>query len=241
MNQGLWLKEAVRPWGIALDESQIKQFEQYFRILVEMNKVMNLTGITEEREVYVKHFYDSLTLMLQIADQGKSIKQMIDVGTGAGFPGIPLKIANPEWEVVLLDSSRKRIQFLEQVVSELGLKHVTCIHGRAEDFAHQKTYRQMFDLATARAVARLNVIAEYCLPFVKVGGSFIAMKGSSVEEEVQEGKRALHVLGKNQVVVRKLELPDEMGLRHLVHLTKRDHTPKAYPRKAGIPVKQPIV
>lgn len=241
LEQGLWLQEAVKSWGIDLDETQLKQFDQYFHLLVETNKVMNLTGITEEREVYVKHFYDSLTLMLQLGEKGKSAFHMIDVGTGAGFPGIPLKIANPDWKVVLLDSSRKRIQFLEQVVAELGLQHVTCIHGRAEDFAHQTEYRQIFDLATARAVAKLNVIAEYCLPFVKVGGSFIAMKGSVVEEEVIEARRALHVLGKNQVEVRKLTLPDEMGSRHLVHLTKRDHTPKVYPRKAGTPVKQPII
>lgn len=241
LNQGTWLQNAGRQWGIELTEKQLYQFDQYFHLLVETNKVMNLTGITDEREVYIKHFYDSLSILEVLKDFPKQqLHQVIDIGTGAGFPGIPLKITIPEWEFVLLDSSKKRIQFLENVGKHLGLEHITFIHGRAEDFAHKKEYRQRFDLATARAVAKLNVIAEYGLPFIKVGGGFVAMKGPHVSEEINEAKRALHVLGKASVVSKQLELPDQMGTRNLILLNKRDHTPKAYPRKAGIPVKQPL-
>lgn len=238
MNVGEWLRQQVNPWGISLSDQQLKQFDQYYECLVEWNRVMNLTGITEEKEVYVKHFYDSLTLAKVIPFQ--SLESMIDVGTGAGFPGIPLKIAFPHLKVVLLDSLKKRVGFLEEVCKQVGLIDVECIHGRAEEFAHKKEFRQSFDLATARAVAKLNVLSEYCLPFVKVGGVFVAMKGTDVSGEIIEAKNALHKLGKASIDQVKLSLPEEMGERHLLVMKKSDNSPKQYPRKAGMPTKQPI-
>ncbi|TCS95488.1 16S rRNA (guanine(527)-N(7))-methyltransferase RsmG [Hazenella coriacea] len=238
MNVGEWLQKQVDSWGVRLSDQQLKQFHQYYELLIEWNRVMNLTGITEEKEVYVKHFYDSLTLARVLPVN--SLQSMIDVGTGAGFPGIPLKIAFPHLQVVLLDSLKKRVGFLEEVCQELGLTEVKCIHGRAEEFAHKKEFRQSFDLATARAVAKLNVLSEYCLPFVKVNGWFIAMKGMEISEEVTEAKPALHKLGKVSMEKVKFSLPEEMGERHLLVMKKRDNSPKQYPRKAGMPTKQPI-
>lgn len=218
---------------------QLDQFQRYYELLIQKNKVMNLTAITDQHEVYVKHFFDSLTIAPSLSLN--QVERIIDVGTGAGFPGIPLKIAFPHLKLVLLDSLKKRVGFLQEVATALGLKQVECIHGRAEELAHQAKYRQTFDLATARAVARLNILAEYCLPFVKVGGHFVAMKGAAVQEEVQEAKQALHILGKASLSTVSLELPEGMGTRHLLILKKRDNSPKAYPRRAGIPAKQPIV
>ncbi|MBS7530487.1 16S rRNA (guanine(527)-N(7))-methyltransferase RsmG [Hazenella sp. IB182353] len=239
MKHDQWLQEHVSRLGIDLTEHQLEQFQQYYELLIETNKVMNLTGITDRDEVYIKHFYDSLTLIA--AFDPKKTKSIIDVGTGAGFPGIPLKIAFPDLEVVLLDSLKKRIHFLQSVVNHLDLSGVTCIHGRAEELAHQKLYRASFDLATARAVAKLNVLAEYCLPFVKVGGMFISMKGTVMSDEVESAKKALHVMGKATFKQTTFELPASMGTRSLLQMQKRDHSPKAYPRRAGLPVKQPLV
>lgn len=236
---GEWLQQAVSEWGLILSDQQLRQFAQYFERLVETNKVMNLTAITEPREVYVKHFYDSLLLAKSL--DIKEVDSLIDVGTGAGFPGIPLKIAFPHLRLVLLDSLKKRVQFLRETADALGLKEVECVHGRAEDLAKQKGYRQSFDLVTARAVARLNVLAEYCLPFVKVGGYFVSMKGPSVGEEITEAKRALFILGKTTVEREEFQLPEGMGTRNILIMKKRDQTPKAYPRKAGTPAKQPLV
>jgi 16S rRNA (guanine527-N7)-methyltransferase len=235
---GEWLRQEVSEWGLTLTDEQLRQFEEYFKRIVETNKVMNLTAITEPREVYIKHFYDSLLLAKSL--DMNTIGSMIDVGTGAGFPGIPLKIAFPHLKLVLLDSLKKRVQFLRETGDALGLKQVECIHGRAEDFAKRKEYRQSFELATARAVARLNVLAEYCLPFVKVGGYFISMKGPSVDEEITEAKRALFLLGKTTIEKVEFQLPEGMGTRNILIMKKRDQTPKAYPRKAGTPAKQPL-
>lgn len=239
MNWSEWLENQVRKEGIELNQTQLHQFARYYEILVETNQRMNLTAITDEKEVYIKHFYDSLTLAKVIPM--KKMKSIIDVGTGAGFPAIPLKIAFPHLRVVLLDSLKKRIGFLQEVCAQLELREVETIHGRAEDWGKQKGYRQSFDLATARAVARLNVLSEYCLPFVRVGGVFVAMKGPQVDEEIQEAQKALHVLGKTTCEKKLFTLPEEMGTRHLVVMKKRDQTPKAYPRKAGLPAKQPLV
>ncbi len=239
MDQGEWLIERAESLGIRLSGEQIDQFHKYYELLIHRNKVMNLTAITEPQEVYVKHFFDSLTLARALPL--KQIESMIDVGTGAGFPGITLKIAFPHLKLVLLDSLKKRVGFLQEVVTGLRLTRAECIHGRAEELAHQAKYRQAFDLATARAVARLNVLAEYCLPFVRVGGHFVAMKGSAVDEEVQEAKQALHKLGKASLSTISLELPEGMGARHLLVMKKRDNSPKTYPRRAGIPARQPIV
>lgn len=238
MNIRKWLQQEVESWGISLSDQQVNQFHQYYEMLIEWNKVMNLTGITEEKEVYIKHFYDSLTLAKVIPVY--SLQSMIDVGTGAGFPGIPLKIAFPHLKVVLLDSLKKRVGFLQEVCHHLSLVDVECIHGRAEELAHKKEFRQSFDLATARAVAKLNTLSEYCLPFVKVGGTFVAMKGAEVAEEMIEAKNALHKLGKVSLEKTKFSLPEEMGERHLLVMKKRDNTPRQYPRKAGMPTKQPI-
>jgi 16S rRNA (guanine527-N7)-methyltransferase len=238
MSEKTWLKSAVQSWGLHLTEKQLDQFARYYEILIETNKVMNLTAITEIHEVYVKHFYDSLTLSKVVSMN--QIGSTIDIGTGAGFPGIPLKIAFPHIRLVLLDSLKKRINFLQEVVNQLGLEDVECIHGRAEEWGHRQGYRESFDLVTARAVAKLNVLAEYCLPFAKVGGYFIAMKGAAALEELSEAKQALGILGKAKVKEFSFHLPEEMGERHLLIINKHKSTPKMYPRKAGIPTKQPI-
>ncbi len=235
---GSWLQKEAARAGICLSEEQLTLFARYYRILTEKNKVMNLTAITEEKEVYIKHFYDSLTLA-RVVDL-HATDSWIDVGTGAGFPGIAVKIAFPHLRLVLLDSLKKRVNFLEEVVRELGLTQVECIHGRAEDVGRHQKYRQTFDLATARAVARLNVLAEYCLPFVKVGGIFVAMKGNDVSEEMEEARQALNILGQTTLEVTSFELPENRGGRNLFLMKKRNQTPKTYPRKAGIPAKQPL-
>jgi 16S rRNA (guanine527-N7)-methyltransferase len=239
MRQGDWLASHVKAWQIELSPQQREQFSQYYQLLIETNQVMNLTTITSEHEVYVKHFYDSLTLAKAV--QIDQIDSMIDVGTGAGFPGIPLKIAFPHVKVVLLDSLQKRVGFLQKVVTQLDLDGVECVHGRAEELAHQKGYRQSFALATARAVAKLNVLVEYGLPFVKVGGVFVAMKGATIADEIKEATKALHILGKASVETVPFALPEEMGTRYVVIMHKRDHSPHTYPRKAGTPKKQPLL
>nr|WP_240627410.1 16S rRNA (guanine(527)-N(7))-methyltransferase RsmG [Thermoflavimicrobium daqui] len=238
MIEGDWLKQQIADWGISLTEEQLSQFEVYYQHLVETNQWMNLTAITDHHEVYVKHFYDSLTIIRHIPI--KQIQTVIDIGTGAGFPGIPLKIAFPHIRLVLLDSLKKRIGFLQEVVNKLNLKQVDCIHGRAEDWGQSQGLRESFDLVTARAVARLNILAEYCLPFAKVGGRFIAMKGSLIEDEVSEAKKALVQLGNATVKTINLSLPEGMGDRHLLLIEKKKKTPKIFPRRAGIPAKQPL-
>lgn len=234
-----WLQERVaQDLQIQLNDQQLKQFAQYYELLITTNQKFNLTAITEEREVYIKHFYDSLTLAKVLTfDQ---LHSLIDIGTGAGFPGIPLKIAFPHLKVVLMDSLQKRVRFLQTVVTQLGLQHVTCLHGRAEDMGHETAYRQQFDLATARAVAKLNVLAEYCLPFVKVGGHFIAMKGSSVREEIEQARNGLKRLGNATYQVNSFMLPENKGERKIIHVKKRNSTPKSFPRKAGTPKRQPL-
>ncbi|WP_124728585.1 16S rRNA (guanine(527)-N(7))-methyltransferase RsmG [Staphylospora marina] len=239
MNLNEWLREEARAYGVELDDRQLGQFSMYLDMLTETNKVMNLTAITEPREVYVKHFLDSLS-PAKAVNFGE-VGSLIDVGTGAGFPGIPLKIAFPSLKVVLLDSLNKRVGFLREVTEKLGLEGVECVHGRAEEAARNPAFRERFDVATARAVARMNVLTEYVLPFVRVNGTFCAMKGAEVQEEVREAKRAFSLLGKATVRVERLELPLSMGTRHLVVVRKNAPTPKAYPRKAGTPSRQPLV
>lgn len=235
-----WLVErAQHDFQLSLSTYQCAQFADYYRKLIEVNRMVNLTAIVEEEAVYLKHFYDSLTLCT--VQNFHEIQSVIDVGTGAGFPGIPLKIAFPHLKVVLLDSLQKRVRFLDDVIHDLKLSSIEAVHGRAEEFAHYKTYREQFDVAVSRAVARLHVLSEYCLPFVSVGGQFIAMKGAEVNEEIREADYALHVLGKVAVNIHSLQLPVEKGVRHIVSLRKRDHTPKRYPRKAGLPTKQPLL
>lgn len=223
---------------IFLDEKQIQQFIEYYEILVEWNKVMNLTAITDYEEVIAKHFLDSLALVKVCDLSGK--KKVIDIGTGAGFPGIPLKIAFPELEIVLLDSLNKRIKFLNEVIEKLGLKNIRTIHGRAEDFAKQKEYRESFDLCVSRAVANLSTLSEYCLPYVKIEGNFIPYKSGKIDEEISQGEKAIKILGGKISQIDKFQLVDTDMERSFVVIKKEKNSPKKYPRKAGMPSKEPL-
>ena len=224
--------------GIALNEEQKRQFNQFYELLVEWNKVMNLTGITEYEEVNEKHFVDSLSIVKTI--DMDSVETVIDIGTGAGFPGIPLKIAFPNLKVVLLDSLNKRIQFLNTVIDTLQLTGIQTIHGRAEDFAKQQAYRERFDLCVSRAVANLATLSEYCLPYVRVDGMFIPYKSGEIIEELQQSQNAIHVLGGKVTDVVKFRLPGTEIGRSFVKIKKVQNTAKKYPRKAGLPSKEPI-
>lgn len=224
--------------GIALTDAQKKQFDKFYELLVEWNKVMNLTGITEYEEVNEKHFIDSLSLVKAI--DINTIETVIDIGTGAGFPGIPLKIAFPHLKVVLLDSLNKRIKFLNTVINELGLKDIKTIHGRAEDYAKQAEYREQYDLCVSRAVANLATLSEYCIPYVKTGGIFIPYKSGEIDEEVQQAKMAIKILGGKLEEVIKFRLPDTEINRSFVKINKIENTAKKYPRKAGLPSKEPL-
>ena len=225
--------------GISLTDQQHAQFARYFELLVEWNEKMNLTGITEVGEVYLKHFYDSLTLAFHV-DLSK-VSTIADIGAGAGFPSMPLKIAFPHLKLTIVESLNKRITFLKEVVSELGLEDVTFHHGRAEDMGRAPGLRDTFDLVTARAVARLNVLSELCMPFVRPGGVFAAMKGAKADEEVAEAHKACKVLKGRVRASFALTLPLEQSERSIILVDKVEATPKMYPRKAGTPNKQPIV
>ena len=229
-------KKGLSNLNIDLTEKQIEQFLKYYEILVETNKVMNLTAITEFDEVIEKHFLDSLSLV-RVFDLNRNVK-ILDLGTGAGFPGIPLKIAFPEIDIVLADSLNKRVKFLNEVVETLQLKQVETVHGRAEDLAKNKKYREQFDLCTSRAVANLSSLSEYCIPFVKEGGKFISYKSGEIEEEVDQAKRAIHVLGGKLDRVYKFDLHEQK--RSFVIIEKVKKTPAVYPRKAGTPTKEPL-
>ena len=232
------LTEKVKELSIVLNDKQIQQFEQYYNILVELNKVMNLTAITEYEEVVEKHFLDSLTIVNAI--HVEKIETLIDVGTGAGFPGIPLKIAFPHLKVTLLDSLNKRIKFLNAVIEELDLADVETLHGRAEDYAKRKEYREQFDLCVSRAVANLSTLSEYCIPFVKRNGYFVSYKSGSSDEEIQQAEKAVNILGGKIEKTDKFLLPEtDMG-RALVNIKKIKITPAKYPRKAGMPSREPL-
>ena len=233
-------KHGLEELNITLTDEQIEQFLQYYEMLVEKNKVMNLTGITEYEEVIQKHFLDSLSLIRVIPDIASQKLTVIDLGTGAGFPGIPLKIAFPELEITLMDSLNKRILFLQEVIDALGLKKVSAVHGRAEEMASNATHRQQYDLCVSRAVSNLAVLTEYCLPFVKKGGLFASYKSADSDAEIQEGKKAISILGGKLTSVDKFQLPDSDLRRALVCIKKVKDTPKKYPRKAGTPAKLPL-
>lgn len=232
------LEDGCQAFGVTLTEKQIEQFEKYYELLVEWNKVMNLTGITEFDEVMQKHFVDSVAAAEYV--EMEKINSLIDVGTGAGFPGIPLKIVYPHLQVTLLDSLNKRIKFLDEVVDNLGLIGIETVHGRAEDVAKKAEYREQFDLSVSRAVANLASLTEYCLPFVKVGGKFVSYKSVSVDEEIAQSKKAVYVLGGEIGKVEKFHLPGSDMERALVVVEKKRSTPKKYPRKAGMPTKEPL-
>ena len=222
--------------GLSFTERQLEQFTQYYELLVETNKVMNLTAITEPEEVAVKHMIDSLLAY----DEDMAGKTLADVGTGAGFPGVPLKIYCPELKVTLIDSLGKRLKFLQQVIDTLGLKYIRCEHLRAEDAGKNSKHREKYDIVTARAVARLSVLAEYCLPLVKKGGRFIALKGSKYAEEIEEGTEAVRILGGKIMSAEPVKLPGLDDGRAIIKISKTKTTPAQYPRKAGTPEKQPL-
>lgn len=233
------LKIAATEYGLNLTEDQISAFNKYYELLYEWNKKINLTAITEPKDVAIKHMVDSLSCFK--ADLFKENISLIDVGTGAGFPGLPLKIFYPSLKLTLLDSLNKRVKFLQLVVDELGLKDVEVIHARSEEAARNKKYREKFDLATARAVARLPIICEYCLPFVKDGGTFIALKGRQYEEEATQAQKAIKVLGGEISDIMPVKLPEIDDKRAVIYIKKIKSTPKTYPRKAGTPERNPIV
>ncbi|MDY5957629.1 MAG: 16S rRNA (guanine(527)-N(7))-methyltransferase RsmG [Frisingicoccus sp.] len=230
--------KSLEKLNIHLNEKQVYQFMKYYEMLIETNKVMNLTAITDFDEVIDKHFVDSLAL-IQAIDLNKELK-VIDVGTGAGFPGIPLKIAFPELDILLLDSLNKRIHFLDQVISELGLENIQTIHGRAEDFGKNPLYREKFDLCVSRAVANLSTLSEYCVPFVQVDGYFISYKSGKVQEELDASRHAVDILGGKVEKCLNYALADTDMERSLVVIHKLKPTKKAYPRKAGKPSKEPL-
>lgn len=233
------LENGCRELGISLSKLQKEQLIHYYELLCEWNKVMNLTGITELDEVLLKHFVDSLTIVKALDMRG--IQNMIDVGTGAGFPGIPIKIMFPHIQVVLLDSLNKRLNFLNAVIGELGLTGVETIHRRAEEAARMEQYRDTFDLSVSRAVSRLCVLTEYCLPYVKAGGYFVSYKSGKVQEELEEGKKAISLLGARLEKVVEFQLLDSEMDRSLVVIKKERATPKKFPRNAGKPAKEPLL
>ena len=231
-------KSGLNKLKIDLSEQQIQQFLKYYEMLIEKNKVMNLTAITEFEDVVEKHFLDSLSLIQQI-ELYQELK-VLDLGTGAGFPGIPLKIAFPNLNIVLMDSLNKRINFLNEVIEDLQLKNIVAVHGRAEEMARKTEYRETFDLCVSRAVANLASLSEYCLPFVTQGGSFISYKSGEIEAELSQSKKAIFVLGGKIESVKKFRLVETDAERSFVQIKKVKKTPKTYPRKAGTPSKNPI-
>lgn len=232
------LEEGCQRLGISLDEEKKQQFIKFYELLTEWNKVMNLTGITEFEEVLQKHFIDSLAIQ-KVTDMGET-DTVIDVGTGAGFPGIPLKIAFPHLKITLLDSLQKRIRFLDEVVQTLNLRGVTTIHGRAEEYARRKEHREKYQICVSRAVANLSSLAEYCLPFVKKGGYFISYKSGNIEEELSRSENAVKILGGEIENTVYFQLPGSDIERSFVLIKKKKNTPGKYPRKAGIPAKEPL-
>ena len=235
-------EKGLEQLSITLSGEQKQQFLTYYEYLVEKNKVMNLTAITEYEEVITKHFLDSLAVVKTSCFKPEKLarKRLIDIGTGAGFPGIPLKIAFPELEILLLDSLNKRINFLNEVKEMLGLTKINTVHGRAEDYAKQKGYRESFDFCVSRAVANLSTLSEYCIPFVKQGGCFISYKSGSVDQELIQAEKAVKILGGQREEVVRFSLADTDMDRSFVVIRKAKPTPKKYPRKAGLPSKEPL-
>lgn len=230
---------ALKDQGIELSKKQIGQFNTYYKMLVEWNEKINLTAVTEQEEVYLKHFYDSITpLFYADIEEGASL---CDVGAGAGFPSIPMKIIRPDLKITIVDSLNKRINFLNELTAALGLDKIRLVHDRAEIFGnHKADARHMFDVVTARAVAQLNVLSELCLPLVRTGGQFIVMKGKKAQQELDESKFALDLLGGELTKVHQLSLPKEESDRYIMIIDKKRKTPKKYPRKPGTPNKSPL-
>lgn len=231
------MKEYAKEIGILLQEKQINQFYKYMEVLLIENEKINLTAITKPEEIILKHFIDSITISKYVKLNAK----LIDVGTGAGFPGIPLKIMREDIEITLLDSLNKRVNFLKGIIEQLGLTKIEAIHSRVEEFGKNKKYREKFDYATSRAVANLSTLAEYLIPLVSLNGCCIGMKGAEVEEEIQKSKRAITILGGKIEEIEKFQLPKSDMNRNIVVIRKVNRTPCKYPRKPGTPAKEPIM
>ena len=237
MNQQQFV-EALKEKGIDLNPEQLQQFNRYYELLVEWNEKMNLTAITDQPSVYLKHFYDSISMAFYVDfSKGQSI---CDVGAGAGFPSIPLKICFPQLQVTIVDSLNKRIQFLTHLSEQLKLTNVHFVHSRAEEFGQNPKYREQYDMVTARAVARLSVLSELCIPLAKVGGQFVAMKAAAAQDELSGAKKALSILGAKKIQEYSFTLPVENSERSLFVFDKVKSTPKKYPRKPGVPNKSPL-
>ncbi len=222
--------------GVRFSVEQIEQFYKYMNLLIEWNEKMNLTAITEPKEIILKHFIDSITILKYIDDNSK----LVDVGTGAGFPGVPLSIMNPTLKITLVDSLNKRLIFLQEVVKELNFKNIEIVHARAEEFGQNKNYREKFDIATSRAVANLATLSEYLVPLVKIGGKIISMKASNAKEEINDAQKAIEVLGGKIEKIEEFDLPESDIGRTIIIIDKNKCTPAIYPRKAGTPAKEPI-
>ena len=237
MNDYTYLKKVLEDWNFNMTDTQYEQLDKFYKLLVEKNKVMNLTAITEFDEVIVKHFADSLSICTVLPD---SVKTVCDLGTGAGFPGIPMAIAYPDLQFTLIDSLNKRIKFLQEVVDALGLTNVTLVHARAEEAGRNKIYRENFDLVVSRAVANIATLSEYCLPLVRVGGYFISFKSGDVDAEIDSSGSAIKKLGGKLEKPVYFSLPDTDISRSFLSIDKEKNTPKAYPRKAGTPSQEPL-
>lgn len=232
------LRRGIDELDIKLDENQLKEFSRFKELLEEWNEKINITSIREEAEVDIKHFLDSLTPVATNLFEGK--KKVIDIGTGGGFPGIPLKIYNKELEITLMDSLNKRIKFLDEVIGDLKLENIEAIHGRAEELGRTPEYREIYDICISRAVASLDTLAEYCIPFVKVGGYFISMKGPEVEEELALSKKAIKTLGGEIVETQYFTLPESDIVHSLIIIKKVNETANKYPRAGGKPRSKPL-
>jgi len=235
------MQQGLEDFSIHLSDKQIKQFYEYYELLIKWNEKINLTAITKMEEVVKKHFIDSLSLVNAVPKEQFRKMTLLDLGTGAGFPGIPVKIAFPEIKITLLDSLKKRTIFLKEVINTLELRDIDTVHGRAEDWGKETAYREQFDLCVSRAVANLSVLSEYCIPFVKLGGYFIPYKSGNVQEEIDQAGEALKLLGGKMEAVVQFKLPDSDIERTLIKIKKIKKTVKTYPRKAGIPGKAPLV
>lgn len=239
MNPEIFAEELAN-YGFKLSSKQKEQFATYYNKLIEFNKKVNLTRITDKNEVYLKHFFDSITPLLEFSDLFKGEKSLCDVGAGAGFPSLPIKILCPDLSITIVDSLGKRLKFLDELVSDLSLDKVTLVHSRAEDAGQNKNLREKFDLVTGRAVARMSVLSEYCPPLAKVDGYLVALKGPKAQDELAEAKNAIEVLGGSVKEVKELTLPDTDDERTLIVVKKVKATPKKYPRQAGTPNRKPL-
>ncbi len=234
----LWITEGMKELSVDISESQIEKFFLYYNMVIERNRVINLTAITDMRDVVFKHFIDSVSLV-KVIDVSRETS-LIDVGTGAGFPGIPLKIIFPDLKVTLLDSLNKRVSFLDEVIDRIGLNGIQAIHGRAEDVGRNPEFREKYDMCVSRAVANLSTLSEYCMPFVKVGGSFISYKSGTIEDELKQAEKAVKILGGSIEKVVNFRIEEIDAERSLIQIMKKNRIPMKFPRKAGIPGKEPL-